>query len=123
MANRIFKTMKALEQEIIKLYLEVDIGATGAPTIVRGTGILSIVRTGAGDYLITLQDRYARLMMLKGNILDSTEEDQNITIAAESVDNATPTVTIFCLTGATATEMSDGSKLYLEITLKNSSVI
>lgn len=121
MANRNFNRKQALEKEVKDLYALISIGASGAPTLTSGTGIASITRTSAGLYQLTLQDKYNSLKFFEGTIIKSTAEDINVTVKAEDVDGA-KTIDFFTLTGATETDPSSGSKLYIKIEVKNTSV-
>ena len=108
-----------MERAVVKLYAEVAIGATGAPSLIYGNGIETVDRTAAGEYLVTLQDYYYRLLDLNGSLEAVAGEDLRFQIKEEAV-KADKTLSIFCLAGAVAVDPSDGSKLRLEITLKNS---
>jgi hypothetical protein len=123
MANRNFHRKQALEREVKDLYLEVSFGATGAPTIVKGLGIASIDRNSAGDYTITLSDQYhGDLKYFNGVLLKSSAEDLYFQVKAVDVVSA-KTIRILCLTGASATDPSSGSKAYFKIELKNSTIL
>lgn len=121
MASRSFNRAQNLEKEVKSLFAEIAVGATGAPTLTAGLGVASIARKGAGNYALTLDDKYVRLMHCSIIHLDADEQDLEFQLEAEDVDGA-KTVEFFCLTGATATEVADGSKLYVRIDLKNSQV-
>lgn len=118
MANRIFNRHQSLEKEIKNLYAEVAIGASGAPTLTKGLGIESISRTGAGDYKITLDDKYVRLMSFHAIHLSATEED--LTIQLKAQDMSTKEIDFFTLAAATATDPANGDTLFIKIELKNS---
>lgn len=119
MANRNFNRHQSLEKEIKSLHLDVAIGATGAPTLTKGLGTTSIVRNGAGDYTITLDDKFVRLMSFHGTVVSATEEDIRFQISAEDV-NGTKEISFFTLTGAVATDPANGDRLLIKIDLKNS---
>ena len=121
MANRNFNRLQALEKEIKQLHVEVSIGASGAPTLVKKLGVASISRTSAGLYRLTLQDKYSRFMNLHVMQEASSAEDLDFQVKAKDVTSA-KTIDFFCKTGGVATDPSNGSKLYLVISLKNSSV-
>jgi len=108
-----------MERAVVKLYAEVAIGAAGVPTLMYGNGVESVSLTAAGDYLITLQDSYYRLLDLNGSLEAVAGEDLRFQIKEEAVKDS-KTLSVFCLAGATPTDPSDGSKIRLEITLKNS---
>lgn len=122
MASRNFNRRQALEKEVKDLYMRVSIGASGAPTATSKVGIASIVRNGAGDYTITLDDKYASLKFFEGILLDSSAEDINLQIHSEAV-LASKTIRFLTLAGATPTDPSDGSELLLKIEVKNTTVI
>ncbi len=121
MANRNYNRAQNLEKEVKSLFAEVSIGATGAATVVSALGIASVARTNAGDYTITLDDKYTRLMHVSVIQLDVLEEDLTFQVASQTVAT-TKLVKIICKTDATATDPSDGSSLLIKLDLKNSSV-
>ena len=122
MANRNFNRKQALEKEVKDLFLKVTFGATGAPTLTKGVGFASIVRSAQGDFKITLDDKYVELKNVEGKFLSSTEEDIRVQIKAEDVASA-KTIDIFTLTGATATDPASGTILLLKVEVKNSSAL
>lgn len=121
MANRNFNRVQALDKEIKHLYADIDVGATGAPTISKALGITSIVRSAQGDYKVTLDDKFTRLMFFQGVLEVSSAEDITFQLKAEDVAGV-KTIDFFTNTGATATDPSSGSKMRLHIVVKNSSV-
>jgi hypothetical protein len=121
MANRNFNRFQALEKEVKELFLDVAIGASGAPTLTKGLGIASISRNSAGDYKITLDDKYTRLMKFECVNLVSSAEDLVFQLKSESV-NSSKEVDFFCNAAAVATDPSNGSRLLISIKVKNSSV-
>jgi hypothetical protein len=121
-ANRNFNRKQALEKEVKELYLDVAIGMTGAPTLTRGTGVASIARTGAGEYTITLQDKYMRLMAVDVIQQAASAEDLQFQLSAESVASA-KTVGLRSVAAGVATDPSNGSRLLIRLDLKNSSVV
>lgn len=122
MGNRRTRPISALEQEIVKIYAEVAIGSSGAPTLTRGQGVASISRSTNGTYLVTLSDSYNVLMGFTANILQASSQDLYPKLIAETIGSA-KTVTFETLTGATPTDPASGSVIFMEITVKNSSVI
>jgi hypothetical protein len=122
MASRNFSRVQALEKEIKHLYAEVSIGATGAPTLDRGYGITSIERDSAGVYVLTLDDKYPRLMHMHVMMLEATAEDLTFQIESEDV-NGDKTIQFQCKAAAVETDPSSGSKLLIKIDLKNTSAI
>lgn len=121
MASRSFNRKQALEKEVKEIFALVSVGASGAPTLTTGYGIASITRTSAGLYQITLQDKYVSLKFFEGILIKSSGEDIRFQLKAESVVSA-KTIDFFTLTGASATDPSSGSKMYIKIEVKDSSV-
>lgn len=120
MANRNYNKYQALEKEIKAIYLEVAIGATGAPTLTKGLGVTSIARSAAGKYTVTLDDKYTRLMF--ANVIQENATEQDLTFQIDDETVATTKLFKFiCKTAATATDPSSGSKLYIKLELKNTS--
>ena len=119
MASRLFNRKQALEKEVKELYADVTIGASGAPTLTKGLGVTSIARNGAGDYTVTLDDKYVRLMSAQMTHLSSTAEDLKMQLHSETV-STTKTVRMLTLTGATETDPANGTRLLIRLELKNS---
>jgi hypothetical protein len=123
MANRKFEKVQALEKEIKHLYAELTIGASGAVTLTRGTGIASVVKeSAAGTYTLTLQDKYTRLMWAGVTVQSASAEDLVVHLVSETVAS-TKTVQIRCTAVATAANPASGDKLFVKLELKNSSVL
>lgn len=122
MANRSFNKRQALEKEVKDLYAKVNIGSSGAPTIVSAVGITSIVRNSAGDYTVTLDDKYSSLKFFECIHLSGTAQDLAYQIKAEDVIGA-KTIEFLCLTGTSATDPASGKVLLIKFELKNTSVI
>jgi len=123
MANRNFNRFQALEKEVKSLYAEVAIGASGAPTLTKGLGIESISRTSTGLYVITLQDKYNRLMHANVSILSASAQDAVSQLQAETVaSNRTITFRTQKGSDATVVDPTSGSVLHIKIDVKNSSV-
>lgn len=122
MANRNFNRRQALEKEVKDIYASATIGASGAPTLVSKIGVASLVRNGAGDYTLTLQDKYMSLKFADIIHLDDAAQDLNFQIYSEDVDGA-KTLRFLCLTGATPTDPASGSSLLIKLELKNTVAI
>ena len=82
-------------------------------------GISSIVRNGAGDYTLTLDDKFVRLMHVNVQILAAAAEDITAQLVAEDVNGA-KTIQFFTKAAAVETDPSNGSRLLIKIDLKNS---
>jgi hypothetical protein len=121
MASRNFSRKQSLEKEIKEIYARVNIGASGAPTLQDGLGVASITRDSAGVYILTLEDKYTRLMHIDVKQLAAAAEDLTFQLEAQAV-STTKTITFRCLAAAVETDPSSGSVLYVKMDLKNTSV-
>lgn len=122
MANRNYNRAQNLEKEVKSLFLEVAIGVAGAPTLTRGLGSASISRTSAGLYVVTLSDKYSRLMHASVQVLSSAAQDLVSQLVSEDVDVA-KTISFRTVAAGVETDPSNGSVLYIRIDLKNSSAL
>ena len=123
MANVGFWPLQSRQKGIKEVHIKVTIGATGACTrdAAASLGVASITRTSAGLYVITLRDKYTALVNAQFVALDNAIQDLTFQVNAETVAS-TKTITLWTLTGATATDPTDTAIIYGTITLKNSSV-
>lgn len=122
MASRSFNRAQALEKEIKSIFCKLTFGASGAVTLTEGYGVASAAKSGTGDYLITLQDKYVSLKFVEGILLKSTGEDIRIQLKSEDVNGA-KTIAIYTLAGSSATNPSSGAVMYLKFDLKNTDVV
>jgi hypothetical protein len=111
----------------VMLHLKMAIGATGAPTLDEklSKGIASVVRDSAGQYTITLEDRYTRLMHLSVDQRDGTDPVAAplVQVEADNSADATPTIVVQYRDAAdAATDPGDGEEQNMLIILSNSSV-
>lgn len=122
MANRNFNRRQALEKEVKDIYAKASVAAAGAPTLTSTIGVASLVRNGAGDYTLTLQDKYNSLKWADVKVIDDTAQDLTIQIHSEDVADA-KTVRFLCLEAGVETDPADGAQLLIKLELKNTSVI
>jgi len=121
MANRDYKTVQSNLREVKDVYLEVSIGATGAPTMETFSGgYASIARNSAGDYTLTMSDGYEALVGFEVTLLSTTSTDLTFQLDSVGFPSAR-TVGFRCLTGTTPTDPGDGDTLYICLHLRNSS--
>ena len=124
MANVGFWPLQSRQKGIKEVHIKVTIGASGDPTLSTdgsSMGVASITRTSAGLYVITLRDKFTALVNAQFVSLDNAIQDLTFQVNAETVAT-TKTITLWTLTGATATDPTNTAILYGTITLKNSSV-
>lgn len=128
MANRYFDQFAlSLEKQKVLLFSKATIGAAGAPTLdaANSKGIASMVRNSAGNYTITLQDTYNRLLgahivLIVGS---GTPAAPLSFIVSEAVATTKAIVVQFtAVDGTTATDPASGEQVRISLQLKNSSV-
>lgn len=152
MANRMFQQFQgAVLKNLVTLYAQVAIGATGACTLRKwdyaakalanaptatGTspyqtgeaGIKSITRNTTGAYTIVLQDTYQRMVDFHGIFatVDGVQAAPIVTLWTTATDVTTSTggVIKFSTSSAAGSNLADptsGSVLYLTMVLSNAS--
>jgi len=123
MASRNFHRVQSLTREVKHLYAKAAIGASGAPTLDSNAsvGITSITRDSAGVYVVTLDDKYNNLVHFSVTQQAAAAEDLTFQIESETV-SSTKTVQFQCKAAAVETDPSNGSTLFIEIAVKNTSV-
>ncbi len=120
MANRNFhKDSASLERGVVTLYAPVSIGASGASTLDKVLGVASVDRDSAGTYDVVLQDNYMGLLHVNF-ILIGADQDATFQLVSENV--AAGTFQFTTKDAGTVADLASGSKLLLEIVLKNTSV-
>lgn len=129
MANRMFhQSQSTLEPGVVRLFAEVAIGSSGAATLTRGRGISSVAKSTTGVYLVTLADKYTRVLAVQASAKNASTFPNAPFVfqsAADTVStNKTLTLTTCAASGTSgalvATEPASGNVYYLEITLLNS---
>jgi hypothetical protein len=91
-----------------------------AGTLVGGKGVASVARnSSAGEYLITLQDTYARLLSKYGSIQMASATDLNLQFAtiANVGSGSAPTILVRALAGATPTDIAANANNSISVTL------
>ena len=124
MANRNFKPgAMAIEKGLICLYGRVTIGAAGAVASQDCRGF-SVVSDGSSVYTVTLEDKYNALYMVSSNVNDAVAalEGKFVQITSEDVANGTLEFTTVASDDGLAADIATDGVLFLELTLKNSSV-
>jgi hypothetical protein len=126
MANRNFQPgAKALERETVKLYAKFTVGSANAITVNRGTGITSIARTAAGKVTITLDDVYTNFLSVNVIKLNASAAAEALLpcLVSEAVASTKTVVIGFSNAAVPAyTDLTDGDVVYVELTLKNSTI-
>lgn len=110
MANRSFNRLQALQKEVKKLQVTINTDGSGDVTSIEGTGVASVAHS-SDQYTITLDDKYSKFL----GVSAISGVAANMTVASEAVSTS-KTVVI----EASVTQAS--TSIYVELTLKNSSV-
>lgn len=95
----------------------VNIGATGAPTLVGGAD-WTIVRNSAGNYSVTFPPTVAQatsLTRLKGGIVKSAASTVTKIVVTAFSETAGTATFVTALTSATAVDPANGDILWLEL--------
>lgn len=130
MANRMFQEkLLSLIPNLTAVQVEVSIGATGAPTVASKAGVASVARTGTGAYTITLDDAYSKFKGLDWAFDEQAAGSSGIfMLAVVDADGASngvknKTLKIICRNASgTATDPTNGVKLFLTAYVRNSSL-
>lgn len=127
--NRLYNQFRlALEKRIVDLYAQVAIGATGAPTLnlSKSKGIASITRNSAGLYTIVLQDNYVDLLMFNHAVFLAAGAPSAVGGAVIRANNVAATAksiqVLFVDNAGAAVELDNGTNLFLQFSLKASTV-
>lgn len=124
MANRqMYQFRYSLERDMVELYLKVSFAAAGAPTIINGKGIFSIVRNSAGNYTIRLSNNYNLLLDAdKMAISSAAPASPEFRIASEQVNNvALPQLVAIFSAAGVATDPASGEIAMIRLALRNAS--
>lgn len=117
---------RSFERELVHVFLKATVGASGAITldVPNSRGVASIVKeSGDGDYTVTLQDTYSRLMQVTvSKELASVTADAapSVMIEDEGVaGDKTVELQFYAADGTTEANPADGTVLRLHIILSN----
>jgi hypothetical protein len=109
------------------LFATINFGATGAPTIVSGTGmgIASITRSSAGTYVIALTQPFNTLLGVRHTFVDPSAAPASPSLYVSSnavASRSAPALTVVFNAAGTATDPASGESVLLEIVLNNSAL-
>lgn len=124
MANRNFFRKQSMEREVKELHVQASIGAVGAPTLSRKLGVASMARNSAGNYTITLEDKYNALLNVGvvKQLASGAPSSVQCVIRSESVASAKTVVIEFVDKDGAAVEVDSGTIVKIRLDLKNTSV-
>lgn len=90
----------------------------GAANLTAVKGVTSIAQTATGKYTITLDRKFAGLLMVSGIVIDPTSvDDWEVSLEGDLASNQT--IGILVTKSGTATDLTTDEKLLLEITLQD----
>ena len=131
MANRYLEQFTySMEKKTCRLFGSFVVLAAGAVGTVKGGGILSVVKNvTAGNYTVTLADKWSRLLGAKGGFvaaagsgIAAVEIAENpATLQANFAANSQYTIQFYDFAGAPA-DAAAGSVHSFEVVVRNSSV-
>lgn len=125
MNRRTYQIHSAFEALTVRLFMNVAIGAAGAPTLTsnQNKGIASITHNSAGNYTIVLQDKYTRLLSAQCvSLAAATADAPDMTVLDDGSADASPSITIELSAAGTPTDPASGEVLLIELCMKNSSI-
>ncbi len=105
--------VQAVEQGATVLYAKVSIGSSGAATS-TGYGFTSIAKSDTGEYLITLDRKYKKLLGLNITFQQATDQGLIHSIKTNSISSA-GTILFRTAVGTTETEPSSGTVMYIQV--------
>jgi len=114
--------VKAIEQGATTLYAKLVVGTTGAVTSFSGYGITNVARNGVGNYTITLDRKFKKLLNLNDTLIQATPQGLNATIEGDNVASAGTIVLEFNTSAGTATELSSGTIALFAITVADTAL-
>lgn len=126
MANHLFQPgAVSLERETVKLYAKFTVGAANAITLNNGKGIASVSRTAQGKVTITLSETYASFLNIHVVKSNASAAAEALVCSMVNEDVASTKAIIVGFSNAAVpafTDLTQGDVVYVEITLKNSSL-
>lgn len=119
----LYREAGAKVRALVNLYAEVAIGAAGAPTLdaAKSRGIASIKREGAGDYTITLDGPYQRLLTADVKFVVASGLPASPVAFIRSSTATTVRIVLTKLDTPAATDPASGETMLLALTLANGS--
>jgi hypothetical protein len=121
--SRLFQFSYSYERDLVRIPMKISIGASGAPTIVNGKGLVSITRNSAGNYTLVMKDVYnvfmgMDVMFISGS---SAPAAPSVNMVSEAI-SSTKAIVIQCRNiSAAATDPASGEVMLIEIVCRNAS--
>lgn len=114
--------VQVLEQGVTTLYVKLTVGATGAVSAKSGYGLSNIVRNSAGNYTITLDRKFKKLLNVSDTVIQATPQGLKMTVEANGVASAGTIQLEYNTDGGVATELSSGTIVLFAITVADTSL-
>jgi hypothetical protein len=126
MASRRTEQLQTIGHNRVILACSFLPAGSGAPTGLSGYGFASVVRAAAGVFTLTLSDSYYQLQGWSLCLMQAAAGSLVAELRAESVSNATPTVTIAVVNKATGADAdiaaNADNRISVMLFLKNTTV-
>jgi len=119
-ARNLNKHQFSFERNVVRIFGGGTGAATSDLTSVKGKGVASITRTDVGLHTITLDDKWAGLLMFDACIIDATTPDDWEVGVTEELVSSSKTVKIAIFKGGSATDLSTDEKIKFEIVVSDS---
>ena len=126
MADKIFFDLQHRNQGVKVLSFSFAPQGTSQPTFVAadGRGVATIVRNSAGNFTITLEDAYPRLLSLQSTLAIVSATDIMLQWGAIDVVIA-KTLVIRAVVAAVETDIAANAanRIYVDLALRNTSIV
>lgn len=109
--------VQAIEQGVTTVYAKLTVGATGAVSASSGYGLSSIVRNSAGNYTITLDRKFKKILSVVPTVIEGTPQGLEMTVTDDSMSSGGALTVEFGTDGGTATDPSSGQIIIFAITV------
>lgn len=106
-----------------KIFCQITFGSSGAPTLAaNGNFVTGVTRNSAGDYTLTLGDAYNALVGIRHTFNSGSSAPASPAMWVRTNAVTTKSLRIVFNAAGTPTDPASGEIVYLEISLRNSSV-
>ena len=120
MANRYFtQFFYSFFKKPVMIAGSIPLSASAAVGTVAIKGVASVVKTGTGIYLVTLEDEYYALGSAQAGVIDSAE---NLKVVFASVNLPAKTFQLKTMVAGSFADVTDACEISLQLVLSNSSV-
>lgn len=118
MADRFFQgDPRELEREICHLRLAITLGASGAIASQVSIGASAVKGAGAGEYTVTLEDRYPAFRGFSFALETPAAADSHVELRSKNL--ATRVFSFRTVTAGAEANLASGAIIYLDLYMKN----